>query len=43
VTGGTLEVGVDWSEQFHDFALGTLERGVVERSPSVTRQVASNA
>jgi transposase len=26
-----LGVGIDWAEEFHDVALGTLERGVIEQ------------
>lgn len=26
-----LGVGIDWAEQFHDIALGTLEKGVIEQ------------
>ncbi|HLZ38450.1 MAG TPA: hypothetical protein VKP64_12010 [Mycobacteriales bacterium] len=25
-----LGVGIDWAEEFHDIALGTRDRGVVE-------------
>src|SRR5712691_7211413 len=27
---GVLGVGIDWAEEFHDVALGTVEEGVVE-------------
>jgi hypothetical protein len=26
-----LGVGIDWAEEFHDIALGTLEKGVIEQ------------
>ena len=26
-----LGVGLDWAEEFHDIALGTVERGVIEQ------------
>jgi hypothetical protein len=29
--GPVLGVGIDWAEEFHDIALGTVERGVVEQ------------
>jgi transposase len=28
---GVLGVGIDWAEEFHDIALGTVEEGVVEQ------------
>jgi transposase len=28
---GVLGVGIDWAEEFHDIALGTVEKGVVEQ------------
>jgi hypothetical protein len=32
-TGGgpVLGIGIDWAEEFHDIAFGTLEKGVVEQ------------
>ena len=26
-----LGVGIDWAEEFHDVALGTIEKGVIEQ------------
>ena len=29
--GPVLGVGIDWAEEFHDIALGTVEKGVIEQ------------
>jgi transposase len=29
--GRVLGVGIDWAEEFHDIALGTMEKGVIEQ------------
>jgi hypothetical protein len=29
--GRVLGIGIDWAEEFHDVAVGTLEKGVIEQ------------